>query len=119
MLIIWENEKLMLIRRLQLKLMQMLTLNFFKLLLLMLDMVLLLSDIVLLMADMVLLIPDKLLLMLDTQQLLAIISILLNAKLIQRGNARRFLYRPRVKWLCPTVCLSLCVYLCPAHTAPQ
>jgi len=119
MLIIWENVKLMLNQRPYLKLMQILTLNFFRQLLLILDMVLFMLDMLLLMQDRVLLRLAMLLLMLDIQKLLPTISILLNAKLIQKGNARRFLYRPRVKWLCPTVCLSLCVYLCPAHTAPQ
>ena len=103
MLIIWENVKLMPTQKPYLKLMQML--NFFKLLLLMLDMVLP--------------ILAMLLLMLDIQHLQPITNIPLNVKLIQKGNARRFLYRPRVKWLCPAACLSLCVYLCPAHTAPQ
>ena len=95
MFIMLVNVKLKLIQKLLLKLMQMLMPNFLILLLLMLD------------------------IQWHNQDQLRTISIPHNVKLIKRGNARKFLYRTLAKWLCHTVYLSLCVYLSPAHTAPQ
>jgi hypothetical protein len=59
-----------------------------------------------------------LVLMLDILHLLPTTSTLPSAKHTQRDNVRKFLSRPRAKWLSHTVCLSLCVCLSHAHTAP-
>jgi hypothetical protein len=84
-----ENVKLKLIQKLMLKLMQMLNFS-------------------------MLLLP-----MWGIQDQLHTISSPHSAKLTQKGNARKFLYRALARLLCHTAYLSQYVWLFRAHTAPQ